>query len=135
MREKRVRDLMARGVITVRYNETLPKIAGIMAEENISCIVIVDQNDETAGIMSSLDIMKAFGEKTAEEIAGTTAEDIMTPLVYTVSPEMTLKEVSNIMILKNIHRVVVLSAEGRRKPVGLLSATDIVNEMRKMQEA
>jgi CBS domain-containing protein len=134
MQDKKVRDIMTRGVVTVRYNETLPKIAGIMAEENISCIVIVDRDNETAGIITSLDIVKAFGEKTKEEIAGTTAEGIMTPLVYNVSPEMTLKEVSNIMRVKDIHRVVVLSAEGRRKPVGLLSATDIVKEMRKMQE-
>jgi len=134
MQEKRVRDIMNRGVITVRYDETLPNIAGTMAEENISCIVIVNENDETAGIVTSLDIVKAFGEKTEEEIERTTAEDIMTPLVYNVSPEMTLKEVSNIMLVKNIHRVVVLSAEGRRKPVGLLSATDIVKEMKKMQE-
>jgi CBS domain-containing protein len=78
--------------------------------------------------------VKAFGEKTEEEIATTTAEGIMTPLVYNVSPEMTLKEVSNIMLLKDIHRVVVLSAEGGRKPVGLLSAADIVKEMKKVQE-
>jgi CBS domain-containing protein len=134
MQEKRVRDIMTRGVVTARYNETLPKIAGTMAEENISCSVIVDQNDETAGIITSLDIVKAFGEKTEEELARTTAEGIMTPLVYNVSPEMTIKEVSNIMLVKDIHRVVVLSAEGRRKPVGLLSATDIIKEMRKMQE-
>jgi CBS domain-containing protein len=134
MQEKKVRDIMTRGVITVRYDEILPNIAEIMAKESISCIVIVNENDETAGIITSLDIVKAFGEKTEEEIARTSAEDIMTPLVYNVSPEMTLKEVSNIMLVKNIHRVVVLSAEGRRKPVGLLSATDIVKEMRKLQE-
>jgi len=134
MQDKKVRDIMTRGVVTVRYNETLPKIAGIMAEENISCIVIVDRDNETAGIITSLDIVKAFGEKTKEEIAGTIAEGIMTPFVYNVSPEMTLQEVSNIMLVKDIHRVVVLSAEGRRKPVGLLSATDILKEIRKMQE-
>ena len=133
MKEKKVRDIMTRGVVTVRYDETLQKIAEIMAEENISCIVIVNENDETAGIVTSLDIVKAFGEKTDEEIVKTTAEDIMTPLVYNVNPEMTLKEVSNIMLTKNIHRVVVLSAEGRRKPVGLLSATDIVKEVRKVR--
>jgi CBS domain-containing protein len=133
MQEKKVRDIMTRGVITVKYDETLPNIAEIMAKESISSIVIVNENDETAGIVTSLDIVKAFGEKTEEEIARTTAEGIMTPLVYNVSPEMTLKEVSNIMLVKDIHRVVVLSVEGRRKPVGLLSATDIVKEMRKMQ--
>jgi CBS domain-containing protein len=134
MKEKQVRDSMTRGVVTVKYNETLPKIAEIMADENISCIVTVDQNDEAAGIVTSFDIMKSFGKKSAEELAGITAESIMTPLVYNVSPEMTLKEVSNVMLLKDIHQVVVLSAEGGRKPVGLLSAADIVKEMKKIQE-
>jgi CBS domain-containing protein len=134
MQEKKVRDIMNRGVVTVRYDETLPNIAGTMAEENISCIVIVNEDDETAGIITSFDIMKAFGEKTEEEIERTTAEDIMTPLVYNVSPEMTLKEVSNIMLVKNIHRVVVLSAEGKRKPVVLLSAADIVKEIKMKEE-
>ena len=135
MQEKRVRDVMTRGVVTVRYSEALPKIAGIMADENVSCIVIIDQNDETTGIITSFDIMKAYGEKTEAELAGTTAEGIMTSLVYNASPEMTLKEASNIMLLKNIHRVVVFSSEGGRKPVGLLSARDIVREMTKKQGA
>ncbi len=133
MEEKKVRDIMTRGVVTVRYNGTMPQIAGIMSEENISCIVIVNQNDETAGIVTSLDIVKAFGKKTEDEIKKTAAEDIMTPIVYNVNPEMTLKEVSNIMVVKDIHRVVVLSPEGR-KPVGLLSATDIVKEVMKLKE-
>ncbi len=131
--EKKVRDIMARGIVTVRYDKTMPQIAGIMSEDNISCIVIVNQNDETAGIVTSLDIVKAFGEKSEDEIEKTTAEDIMTPIVYNVNPEMTLKEVSNIMVVKDIHRVVVLSPEGR-KPVGLLSATDIVKEVMKLKE-
>lgn len=44
-----------------------------------------------------------------------------------------LKEVSNIMVIKHIHRAVVLSADGRRKPVGVISAKDIVKEVRKIQ--
>lgn len=82
MKEKRVRDIMIRGVVTVRYDETLPNIAEIMVKENISCIVVVNDYDETSGIVTSLDIVKAFGKKTEDEIEKTTAEDIMTPLVY-----------------------------------------------------
>lgn len=36
MEEKRVRDIMSRGIITCRYNETLPNVAEIMEQENIS---------------------------------------------------------------------------------------------------
>ena len=123
-----VRDIMVRGVVTVQSGETVFKVAEIMADEDISCIVIVDQSDEAAGIISSFDLMKVFSEKTNADIEKTTAEDIMTPVIEAY-PEMNLKEVSNIMIAKRVHRVIVLSPVGR-KPVGLLSATDIVKQMR-----
>ena len=134
MSEKKVRDVMSRGVITCRFDKTLSSVAEIMTDEDISCLVIADQNGGVVGIVSSLDIVKAYGEKTPAEISEAKAEDIMTPLVYDVNPEMTLTEVSNIMVVKGIHRVVVLSEEGSRKPVGLLSATDIVKEVRKMKK-
>ena len=38
------------------------------------------------------------------------------------------KEIANVMVAKDIHRTVVLSPVGR-KPVGLLSATDIVKNI------
>ncbi|MBU0663943.1 MAG: CBS domain-containing protein [Proteobacteria bacterium] len=131
LEEIMVRDIMIRGVVTVQYGEMLPKIAEIMTEEDISCLVIVDQSDEAAGIISSLDLVRAFSEGTTTDIEKTTAEDIMTPFVVEAYPEMNLREVSNIMIAKSVHRVIVLSPIGR-KPVGLLSATDIVKQMRQI---
>ena len=128
-----VRDIMTRGVITVQCSEMLPKIAEIMAEEDISCIVVVVQNDEAAGIISSLDIVRTLSEKTTAEMEKTAAQDIMTPFVVEANPQMSLKEISNIMIAKSIHRVIVLSPVGR-KPVGLLSATDIVKQIRQIKD-
>ncbi len=127
--ERVVRDIMTRGVATIQCDEMLPKAAEIMTEDDISCIVVVDQNDEAAGIISSLDMVRAFSEKTTTEIEKMPAEDIMTPFVVEANPEMTLKEIANIMVAKDIHRTVVLSPVGR-KPVGLLSATDIVKNIR-----
>lgn len=132
LEEIMVRDIMVRGVVTVQCDEILPKIAELMTKEDISCIVIVDQSDEAAGIISSLDLVRAFSEKTTADIEKTTAEDIMTPFVVEAYPEMSLKEISNIMIVKSVHRAIVLSPIGR-KPVGLLSATDIVKQMRQTE--
>ncbi|MBW1792523.1 MAG: CBS domain-containing protein [Deltaproteobacteria bacterium] len=131
LEEIMVRDIMIRGVVTVQCGEILPKIVELMTKKDISCIVIVDQSDEAAGIISSLDLVRAFSEKTTVDIEKTTAEDIMTPFVVKAYPEMSLKEISNIMIAKSVHRVIVLSPIGR-KPVGLLSATDIVKQMRQI---
>lgn len=123
-----VRDIMTRGVATIQCDESVPKVAEIMTEDDISCIVVVDQADEAAGMISSLDIVRVFSEKTIAEIEKITAEDIMTPFVVEANVEMTVKEIANIMTLKGIHRVVVLSPVGR-KPVGILSATDIVKRI------
>jgi CBS domain-containing protein len=128
---KKVKDIMSSGIVTSKYNETVPNIAAMMAQINISTVVVVNQNNETVGIVSSLDIVKAFGEKTRTELRNMTVEEIMTPLVYNVDPEMTLKEVSNIMVIKHIPRAIVLSADGRRKLMGVLSATDILKELGK----
>ena len=131
LEEIKVRDIMTRGVITVQCDEFLSKIASIMAEEEISCIVIVDRSDEAAGVISSLDLVRVFSEKTPADIEKTTAEEIMTPFIVEAYPEMSLKEIANIMTVKGVHRMIVLSPVGR-KPVGLLSATDIIKQMRQI---
>lgn len=122
----RVRDIMTKGVITGRTEDTLPEIAKTMADKGISSLIIVSQEGNAVGIISSLDVVRAFGSRSEEQIKNTKASEVMTHPVYDVNAEMTLEKVANIMVIKNIHRVVVLSSDKSRKPVGVLSATDIV---------
>lgn len=133
----RVKDVMTKGVITGKADDTLPAIARIMAGKGISSLVIVNSADEAVGIISSLDLVKAFANRSTEQIKKTRAEEIMTHPVYDVSEEMMIEEVANIMVIKNIHRVVVSAKQGRsknKKPAGILSATDIVKVLTKLNE-
>ncbi len=122
----RVMDIMTKGVITGRTDDTLPEIAKTMADKGISSLIIVSQEGNAVGIISSLDVVRAFGSRSEEQIKNTKASEVMTHPVYDVNAEMTLEKVANIMVIKNIHRVVVVSSDKSRKPVGVLSATDIV---------
>ena len=56
----------------------------------------------------------------------------MTRTVITTSLENTVGEAMKLMVEKHIHRVVVTETgpNGARIPVGVLSTTDIVREMR-----
>ncbi len=119
-------DIMTKGVITGRTDDTLPEIAKTMADKGISSLIIVSQEGNAVGIISSLDVVRAFGSRSEEQIKNTKASEVMTHPVYDVNAEMTLEKVANIMVIKNIHRVVVVSSDKSRKPVGVLSATDIV---------
>ncbi|MDA8087157.1 MAG: CBS domain-containing protein [Nitrospiraceae bacterium] len=129
----RVGDIMTKGVITGRADDTLPDIAKIMADKGISSLIIVNHEDKAVGIISSLDVVKAFGCRSEEQIKTTKASEVMTHPVYDVNAEMTLDKVANIMVIKNIHRVVVLSSDKSRKPVGILSATDIVKVVTRLK--
>lgn len=121
----KVRDVMTRGVITVNMDTPIKETAKILVDEDISGLVVVAPDDEIMGVISEIDIVKAF-EKDWDEL---TAEDIMSSSVKTIEPEMTLDDAAKIMKELNIHRLIILhGAPGRTHdiPVGILCASDIL---------
>lgn len=47
-------------VVTVESNEKIKKVVGLMGEEHISCVVIVDDLNEPIGIITIKDILELF---------------------------------------------------------------------------
>jgi CBS domain-containing protein len=52
----------------------------------------------------------------------------MTPEVISVSEKATVKEAATKLLQSNIHRLLVV--DDRDRPLGILSTTDIIREMR-----
>jgi predicted transcriptional regulator len=128
----KIRDAMKAGVITVNVEAPLKEVIEILTGKNVSGVVVVDEFGETWGIISSLDIVSGLKDKSAEEIFEMTAEDIMTPHAIEIGPEKSLKEAASIMAEKGIHRLVIGHPhEGRRVPVGIVTASDIVAHIQK----
>jgi predicted transcriptional regulator len=124
-KEKRVRDVMKRGVITASFDTPISEIARILVEKGISAVAVTAPDDEVVGVISEIDIMKVFGKHWDD----LTAEDIMSSFVRTIDPETTLTKAADIMSNLNIHRLLILhGAHGRSYdvPVGLLTARDIL---------
>jgi CBS domain-containing protein len=66
-----------------------------------------------------------------EDLTKLTAAQIMTAGVISVAPDSPVLEAIAVMVKKRIHRLVVTQPEGDKlMPVGVLSTTDIVREMR-----
>jgi predicted transcriptional regulator len=125
IKDKRVRDVMTRGVITIPMDTPIKKIANILIDEDISGIAVVSPDGEIMGVISEMDIVKAFA-KNWEKL---TAEDIMSSCVKTVEPDHTIAEAAEIMRDLNIHRLLVLprvSGRAHEVPVGILCASDIL---------
>ena len=114
---------MKRGVITVPLGTSVSEIARILVEENISGVAVTAPDDEVVGVVSEIDLIKAFDKNWD----GLTAEDIMSSFVRTVDPEMTLKKAADIMRDLNVHRLLILSLSPTHGvPVGILTPRDIL---------
>ncbi len=133
LKNMKVRDEMTKGVITVGMDSSVEEVIDTMAQNDVSSVVVVYPNGTGAGIISSYDIMKIFLEEPLWRIKSKRAEDIMSDVIIDVGPEDTVGEAMKLMVEKNVHRVVVLSSpQSGRKPVGILSATDIVKKLRNL---
>lgn len=61
------------------------------------------------------------------ELVARRVHDLMTPMVHACSPEATVAEVCDLMVWKEIRRVVVLDAD--KKVVGVISGIDLIRRL------
>ncbi|AJM91441.1 MULTISPECIES: CBS domain-containing protein [Nitrosopumilus] len=54
------RDVMSKGLITIKFNEDLGKACNVLLENNVSGLVVLDGNNSIAGIISKSDVTKAI---------------------------------------------------------------------------
>ena len=128
LRNKLLRDIMTRGVITVSINDKAKHIAKLLNDDDISGAAVVGDEGKIVGVISDMDIVKVIGIENWENLS---AEYIMTPNIETVEPTNTINEAANIMKRKHLHRLLILSESGvgiSQKPIGILSISDIVRE-------
>jgi len=122
-----VRDLMHRGVVTCDVETPVSEIAQTMAENDVHCVVVVDEVGEACGVISDLGLLKAYGKN----VDRVTAEDILGGGPIIVNPNALVSEAVAIMQEKHIHHLVIMSEPPLHRPVGVLAASDVIKGMAK----
>ena len=122
---KRVGEIMTRDIISVKLDSTVAEILDKMVTNNISGVVVVDSGGDVVGIVSALDIFKLANGNPGISFKYT-AEDIMTPYTISVTPETTVEEAGRVMLENGIHRLVVTASPTRKKPLGIVTSTDVL---------
>jgi CBS domain-containing protein len=126
MKDKLVRDVMHRKVISCRVDTPLRDVAGRLNSEKINALIVVDESGDLSGVVSQTDLVKVC-ERDWESMV---AEDVMTSDVVTVVADIPVLAAVELMVDKQIHRVVITQGGlAPRRPVGVLSMTDVVREM------
>lgn len=127
----RVSDVMHHGVITCDEKTPLHDVARRMTDNDISALVVVDQQGALVGIISRTDLVKArVYEQYWRAWRNLTAGHIMTRDVVTVHASESIEAAGRLLMERHIHRLVVVEErEGRLYPVGVLSISDIVRNL------
>lgn len=128
MKERTVLEAKRLGIVNCRPTDSLEKIANRMADEDISALVVTDAKGYLLGIISRSDLLRAFVESPTWRTDP--VETIMTHSVVTVSPETTIPEAAQLLLGRHIHRVVVVRTdEGGKKPIAVVSDSDLVCDL------
>jgi predicted transcriptional regulator len=124
-RQRTVRDIYHKGVIFCKPETPLQEVVRVMADTEIHAIMVAEQEgNPPVGVVSHMDTIAHY----SEDLAAIEARDVMTPEVISVAENATVKEAARRLLESDIRRLLVVDNEGR--PLGILSTTDIIREMR-----
>ena len=118
------RDIMSKKIITIETNSSVTEIAKIMNKNNISCIVLTE-NEKPCGIITERDYLSKIiaQNKKASEISPT---QIMSSPSTTVSAIALVDDVAQTMLENKIRHVVVMDKD---QPIGIITITDFLKHI------
>jgi CBS domain-containing protein len=156
----KVKDAMNIDVITCKPDDPVSTLVDLFKNNHISGMPVVE-NEKVVGIVSETDMLKLFKtpeisvdmllpspfeiieipirsvirfeefRKAFEDIRMKPVRDIMKKKIYSISPDSTLEDASNMMVKHRVNRLPVIE---NGKLVGILVRSDIIRGLSKEQE-
>jgi predicted transcriptional regulator len=124
-KERLVRDIYHKGVILCKPDIPLQEVVRVMADTGVHAVMVAESEGQPpVGVVSHTDAIAHYGEDLTE----IQTRDVMTTGVVGISDSATVGEAAKRLLESNIHRLLVVSKDGT--PLGILSTTDIIREMR-----
>ena len=133
-------DIMTRDVITVSPGRPLREITTLFKKHHVRHIPVVE-GSSLKGIISLSDVMRmSFGNKFGEVESDTdevifemlTLDQVMMRNVKTVTPDMAVREVAEMLTNEEFHALPVVEGD---KLVGIVTTTDIIRHLVKISYA
>ncbi len=120
-----IRDIMEKNVITIENDKTAQEAAEIIAEKDISFLVVINDGIPE-GVLSESDFVRKIAamDKKSSEVK---VSDIMSYKFRSVDPTTTIEDAVQKMLNKNIRRLLVTDNE---KLVGVITQTDLASCLR-----
>jgi CBS domain-containing protein len=142
----RAKDIMRRGVITVEAWLTLPELAKVFEERDISGAPVVDERGAIVGVVSRTDLVRAhrespspaplFHAESEESASGAgmhieamderRVREIMTPGGIAYDEDTPVEDLAEAMLERHIHRVLITRGKDLR---GIVTTMDMLKAL------
>lgn len=123
---RQVSDVMSWGLVACRESASLGAAARLMTDRRSRSVVAVDRGGRMVGVLTSSDLLPClYGDRSAD----LTLAKVMHPPV-TISADATLAEAADLMLGREIHRLIVVEPDDPGAfPLGLIATSDFVTEI------
>jgi CBS domain-containing protein len=125
-----VKDVMSSPVVTSDEDAPSNKVANIMDENDLGCVIITNKAGKPIGIITERDLVMRVITKNLKPDT-LKAKEIMTAPLVTIEPEATISDAARRMSRLDIRRLGVLY---KGNLVGLISSKDILGVMPELIE-
>mgnify|MGYP001444345788 CR=1 FL=1 len=118
--------LSPRVPISMSETSSLGEVVGVMKEENIGAMLVVDEKGALRGIFSERDLIgRVIGK--VESVESTPVSEVMTPMPECRKLTDTLAYAIHSMYVGNYRHIPIV--DKAHKPVGIVALSDIINFM------
>ena len=127
----RAADLMTPNPLSIRAEVTVPEAVAWLTEKGFSAAPVIDESGRPIGVVSRADILVHERERlrTARLLLADDAVvgDIMTPAVFSVTPQTPVEQVVEQLLTLNVHQLYVVDED--QFLIGVISAHDVLRHL------
>jgi CBS domain-containing protein len=122
--------LMEPNPLSVRENATVEEAVAFLVDNGRHAAPVINDAGRPVGVISGTDILAHDREKakTAAAADGMLVRDLMTPVLFSVAPDVPAARVVAEMVSLKVNRLFVVDGDGNL--VGVISALDILRRLR-----
>jgi CBS domain-containing protein len=125
-----VKDIMSSPVVTLAEDATSNKVATLMDENDLGCVIVTNNAEKPIGIITERDlVIRVLARNLVPDAVK--AKEIMTSPLVTIQPDTTISEAARRMSRLDIRRLGVVYKDNL---VGLISSRDILGVMPELIE-
>ncbi len=126
LRELTAQELMTPSPLSIRETASVREALAFLVDRGISGAPVIDKAGRAVGVLSQTDLL-IHDRETVGPVGPAPVGDLMTPAVFSVTPETPTVRVIEEMCALNVHRLFVVNRAGVL--VGVVSALDVLRRL------